>query len=283
MQELLYSPEFYAQFEDNASRTYLDGLLHQRWNKNDQISVFTNTVNQKYQFDGENGDNKGSFSVVKGQNSGSNKPLTIDANVAVYPYNYETSISPDGTVSLMLPWEQIYSEKSFGLGVNPMLAVTNGQGDTDLNFRNLCGFLRLRLYGKNTTIRRVTLYGHNEEKIHGRAYVSAKYGEIPTITMTEESYNGTSIYSENGVKLGSTKENATDFWFVVPPTIFENGFYFWIEDTDGFGMSKSLWKNFSIERNVVKTMAPIEVETCGVDISQDTYYIERKGGYIDID
>ena len=120
MQGSLYSPEFYAQFDVNTSRTYLDGLLHQRWNKNDQISVFTNTVNQKYQFDGEKGDNNGTFSVVTGQYSGSNNPLTIDANIAVYPYNYETSISPDGTVSLVLLWEQFYSENSFGLGANPM-------------------------------------------------------------------------------------------------------------------------------------------------------------------
>ena len=163
-QESLFSPEFYAQIEDNTSRTYLDGLLHQRWNKNDQISVFTSTVNQKYQFDGNNGDNNGTFSVVSGQHSGANNPLTIDANIAVYPYNYETSISPDGTISLMLPWEQFYSEKSFGLGANPMLAVTKGQDDTDLNFSNLCGFLRLRLYGNDITISRITLHGNSDEK-----------------------------------------------------------------------------------------------------------------------
>ena len=283
MQEPLYSPVFYAQFEDNTSRTYLDGLLHQRWNKNDQISVFTNTVNQKYQFDGENGDNNGSFSVIASQSSGANNPLNIDANIAVYPYNYNTSISPDGTVSLELPWTQLYTEGSFGLGANPMLAVTNGRNDTDLNFRNLCGFLRLRLYGNDITIRRISLYGHNDEKLHGRAYVNAKYGEIPMMTMSEDASNDIAVYCDNGVKIGSTKEDATDFWFVVPPTIFENGFDLWIEDIDGFGADKSLWNKFSIERNVVKTMTPFEVETSGVNTSQDTYYIDAKGGYIDID
>lgn len=283
MQGSLYSPEFYAQFDVNTSRTYLDGLLHQRWNKNDQISVFTNTVNQKYQFDGEKGDNNGTFSVVTGQYSGSNNPLTIDANIAVYPYNYETSISPDGTVSLVLPWEQFYSENSFGLGANPMLAVTNGQSDTELNFRNLCGFLRLQLYGNDIVIRRITLHGNSDEKTHGRVNVNTKYGEMPIMTMTEDAYNGISLYCENGVKIGTTKENATDFWFVVPPTNFENGFNLYIEDVDGNWMHKSLWNKFSIERNVVKSMVPFEVKTNGIHLSQYTYYVGTNGGYVDVD
>ncbi len=284
MQSSLYSPVFYAQFEeDNTSRSYIDSLLHQRWNKNDQISVFTSTVNQRYKFDGEDGDNNGSFSAVAGQNPGANNPLTIDANIAVYPYNYETSVSSNGTISLVLPWDQSYAEKSFGLGANPMLAVTNGQSDTALNFRNLCGYLRLRLYGNDTTINRISIYGNNNEKLSGQAYVSAKNGKTPTMTMAVDASNGTSLYCENGIKIGQTKEDATDFWFVVPPTIFENGFNLYIEDASGFEMHKSLWDKFSIERNVVKTMAPFEVITRGIRVSQNTYYVGASGGCVDID
>ena len=59
------SLKFIASFESNESRTYVEEGNLLRWTAGDQISLFEgSTLNSKYQFDGETGDNGGSFTKV---------------------------------------------------------------------------------------------------------------------------------------------------------------------------------------------------------------------------
>ncbi len=281
----LYSPKFYVEFEGDATRTYLDENMHQYWNKADAISVFTSLNNQKYCFDGETGDNKGTFSAVSPEQNATGEVVYLKHNYALYPYSDMAAIATNGTIMFELPSQQQYAENTFAVGANPMVAVTSGLSDTNLLFQNLCGFLRLRLYGDDVTIRRIDLYSNYGEKISGKATVTAEYGKAPQIVMSEgdDSWGHITLYcGEQGVKIGATAEEATDFWFVVPPKILEGGFQLSVYDIDDGYAWKGRWERFEIERNVVKSMAPVEIIPNVLKAEKDTYYIGTEGGFIDM-
>ena len=224
------------------------------------ISIFTNTLNQKYEFDGETGDNSGTFTPISSGQFGSGSSLSVDANYAVYPYNQSTKISYDGELSIELPATQAYAEDSFGVNANTMVAVTQSQNDNFLSFKNLGGFLKLQLYG-DATIKSIQLEGNNGEKIAGGATVTAKYGKNPTLTMDSDATTSITLDCGAGVKLGTSSSSATEFWIVVPPVTFTKGFTITITDTEGGTMSKSTTKSYTVERNVIKTMTAFKVET----------------------
>ena len=140
---------FTASFEQNKSRTYLENdKLH--WNKGDLITVFDGyTYNSQFKFDGQTGDNSGTFSEV----SSGNKPAystgnSLNANYAIYPYASTMTISQSGVITATLPANQSYAENSFGQGDNTMVAVTKDTDDTFLKFKNAGGYLELWLYGE---------------------------------------------------------------------------------------------------------------------------------------
>lgn len=279
----LYSPKFYAKLGGDDARTYLDENWHQRWVKQDSISVFTSTTNQKYKFDGETGDNSGTFSVAASNQAGSNAELSVDANFAVYPYNESTTIAPDGTISLTIPSEQRYVKNSFDTGANQMVAVTSSRSDTDLRFRNLCGYLRIRLYGEDVTVREIYLYGNSSERISGSAKVYTLSDGGFAMAMDESANWHIRLYCEEGVKIGATAAQATDFWFVVPPVLFENGFQISVYDDQGCYFWHPTWNRFNIDRNVVESMTPIEVKPNGVLLDKYEYYVGTEGGIVEVE
>ena len=279
----LYSPKFYAKLGGDDARTYLDENWQQRWVKQDSISVFTSTANQKYKFDGETGDNSGTFSVAASNQAGSNAALSVDANFAVYPYNESTTITPDGTISLTIPSEQRYAKNSFDAGANQMVAVTSSRSDTDLRFRNLCGYLRLRLYGEDVTVREIYLHSNSGERISGSAKVYTLSEGGFAMAMDESANWHIRLYCEEGVKIGATAAQATDFWFVVPPVLFENGFQISVHDDQGCYFWHSTWNRFNIDRNVVESMTPIEVKPNGVLLDKYEYYVGTEGGIVEVE
>ncbi|MEE0915566.1 MAG: BACON domain-containing carbohydrate-binding protein, partial [Alistipes sp.] len=279
----LYSPKFYAKLGGDDARTYLDENWQQRWVKQDSISVFTSTANQKYKFDGETGDNSGTFSVAASNQAGSNAALSVDANFAVYPYNESTTITPDGTISLTIPSEQRYAKNSFDAGANQMVAVTSSRSDTDLRFRNLCGYLRIRLYGEDVTVREIYLHSNSGERISGSAKVYTLSEGGFAMAMDESANWHIRLYCEEGVKIGATAAQATDFWFVVPPVLFENGFQISVHDDQGCYFWHSTWNRFNIDRNVVESMTPIEVKPNGVLLDKYEYYVGTEGGIVEVE
>ena len=239
-----------------ATRTYFDDDLHLFWTAGDLITIFNVGLNEKYAFDGETGENSGTFTFLEMPDE---TPWTLSRNYAVYPYNELTSINADETINLSLPAVQEYAEGSFGLGANTMVAVTSSTDDTFLPFKNLGGYIVLKLYGSGT-VKSVTLSGNNGEKIAGKAVVSASYGSDP-VTVMDDSATGTiTIDCGDGVTIGSTAADATAFWFVVPPVTFSGGFTFTIIGANGATVTKSTSKSRTITRNVRNSMSAIEVD-----------------------
>lgn len=237
------------------SRTYIEnGKLH--WHEGDFLSVFYgNTLNKQYVFNGKTGDNSGTFSVTTSDDLSTGNAITRIC--ALYPYNAATKMLDSGELIFNLPTMQKYSENSFGKDSNPMVAVTANTDEKYLEFKNLCGLIKISMYG-NSTIKSISLSGNSGEKISGEAIVQATYGEEPILTMGDGATDSITLDCGEGVTLGTTKDTATEFWFAVPPTAFEKGFTIVATDVAGYSCVKSTNIAITIKRNCIHPMSVFE-------------------------
>ena len=257
---------FYATTEGHTTqntpgspntKVYADENMQVLWNEDDRISVFNKTTyNYQYQFTGEDGDNYGSFEEipVTGLISGNN----LNNIYAVYPYSKSNKVNNAGTtITMTLPAEQTYKEHSFGIGANAMIAVTE---NNFLAFKNVGGYLSLRLYGNNVSISNISIRGNNNEKIAGKASIAVSTSTVPVTTMDNSATDAITLVCDPPVQLGSTAENYTDFWFVIPPVTFSNGFTITITDALGGTFVKSTTRSFTVTRNQMDWMNPLKAE-----------------------
>ena len=248
-------PTLTAEFADEDTRTYVEDNTYLRWHEGDLISAFVgNTRNSRYVFEGNTGDNSGTFGSTDSSLGSSDK---LDRNYALYPYDKSVNISVNGVISCSLPAVQEYAEESFGKGANTMVAVTKSTSDTFLAFKNACGYLKIKLYGK-ATVKSIELKGNNGEKIAGEASITATYGGVPTVAMAEDATESITLDCGEGVKLSTDAEKPTEFWFVVPPTEFSEGITITATDVNGIAFEKSTGKKVVIDRNKIQPMAAIE-------------------------
>ena len=249
-------PTLTAEFADEDTRTYVEDNFYLRWHEGDLISAFLgNTLNNKYIFKGETGDNGGTFSAVSSTELGSSYPL--DNIFAIYPYDENIEISKTGTISCSLPAVQKYAVESFGKDTNTMVAVTKDLDDTFLSFKNACGYLKIKFYGEGT-VKSIELKGNNGEKIAGNASITATYGAAPKVVMSDDATDSITLDCGEGVKLSTDAEKPTEFWFVVPPTEFSNGATIVATDTNGVTFEKSTSNTVVITRNEIQPMAAVE-------------------------
>ena len=267
------APVFTSSFEDyefsGKTKTYVDDNVKLLWHKDDELSIFAgNSLNTKYKFDGETGSNSGNFSVVQSQTPQFGTGNSVSANYAVYPYSSDTKLGNDEKLQITFPSEQNYAENSFGKGANPMVAVTSGTNDYFLPFKNVGGYIVLKLYGKQITVKSIELKGNNGEKISGAASVVAEYGKAPQVAMAEENTSETIKLNcgEDGVLLSDSGTEPTTFWIVVPPVTFENGFTVTITDMSGCSITQKTENKVVIERNVVSSMEAVNVQLTENDI-----------------
>lgn len=256
-------PVFHAILESSEpdTKVYLDEHIKILWDEDDRISIFDkSTLNQQFRFAGEPGENSGDFFWVEDDYFGAGNNLGYIC--AVYPYRKSTSISNANVLTLTLPEEQTYREKSFGPGANTMVSVTN---DHLLRFKNVGGYLAFRFYGGSSeepvTVSSIRLVGNNGETLSGEATMTPVVGQVPGIRWA--STTGKSILldcGETGVNLGTTREEATVFWMVVPPTYFSSGFTLLVTDTNGDVFIKKTTKDLTVDRNAVLRVSPVQVD-----------------------
>lgn len=255
---------FYATLESYAepdTRVYVDDKIQLYWDENDQISLFNKAaLNQQYYFTGNTGEKAGYFEKVSDP-FGTGTDLKFVC--AVYPYQSQsfTKISNSGVLTLTLPAEQTYREGSFGPGANTMISCSESKDR--LQFKNVGGYLVLKFYGKGVSVSSIKLEGNGGELLSGKATWAPVVGETPTIKMDPNAEksgdNSIMLTCEKPVALNAAKEEATLFWIVVPPTDFEKGFTLTVTNSDGKTFVKKTDKNFSIVRNTLLRIAPIEV------------------------
>ena len=248
---------FYASFEqpaDEGTRVYVNEDLLLRWTADDRVSIFNkNTYNQQYQFTGETGDNAGGFRKVDSDEFVTGN--TITHVVSVYPYQERTKISEKEEITLTLPAVQHYAESSFGLNDNTMVAVSE---DNFLQYKNLGGYLRLSLYGEGVMISSIRLKGNNGEKLAGKATVTMPVDGVPAVVLADDATDEITLVCETPVALGATVDESKNFWFVVPPGTFSNGFTIAVSHATGGIYEKATSKSITIERSNLSKMSPID-------------------------
>ncbi len=255
-----YPAEIRARIDKEASspdtKVYADEGFNVLWNNDDRISLFDRyTFNKEYYFTGETGANAGVFKEVNSEEVVAGNE--IDYVYAVYPYNESTKISNSGALTLSLPAVQYYTPDSFGPGANVMVSATS---DTNLLFKNLCGYLLLKLYGENVVVSSISIKGNNNEVLSGTAEVIATPGSTPSLSsLTSEESKCLTLSCTSQVALGASADEATLFWLAVPPTTFTKGFTLTVTDIDGNTFEKSTGINYEIERNKTFRMEPLEV------------------------
>lgn len=246
---------FYVSIDEQPgaeTKVYADDGLHVLWNHDDCISIFNRkTFNREYSFQGEDGASAGK---VKAEGAdGEGDPL--GQVYAVYPFRESTAISDGGIISFTLPGIQTYRPNSFGVEANLMVSVAE---DCKLKFKNVGGYLALKLYGEGVSVSSIILRGNNNEMLAGESTIEMT-DSGPVIALdAENASTQLRLYCHKPVKLGTSGE-CTEFWFVLPPMEFSGGFTVTVTTPDGGVFEKSTSQPISIVRSTVAKFAPLEV------------------------
>lgn len=242
----------------SGTKVISDENLKVRWNADDRITLFNKrTYNDQYKFLGEDGATSGDFEEIPA--SGFISGNDIDHIFAIYPYVKKSNkINNAGTIlTVTLPEEQSYEEKSVGKGANFMVAASD---DMDLQFKNVCGYLRFRFWGENVSVSSIKLEGNGGEILAGKFDITPTIGGTPTSAF-QSAAAGKSITlnCSTSVLLGTSSTEATEFIFVVPPTTFSGGFKVTVTDNAGKTFVKSSTKTLTISRNKMESMGAMKV------------------------
>ena len=246
---------FYATIGDEAgTRVFADSELRVLWDADDRVSIFDHyTLNEEYRFMGETGDNAGWFEQVP--HSAFMVGNDLDLVYSVYPFRKSNAISNDGVLSVEYPAEQVYRKDSFGQGANTMVSVTK---DNRLQFRNGCGYLVVKLYGHLFGVSSITLRGNNGEVLAGKAAVTMEPEGVPEVKMEKDGKTEVTLACNGqNIVLAAEPEDATAFWFAIPPTTFEKGFTIEVRGTKGEIVKRTVNKAVKVPRNLRVSMAPI--------------------------
>ena len=243
------------------SKTYLDGQLV-KWKHDDAILVCSHSEPEGRKF----------IANVIGDDE---RTAEFDADGlcpdeffepyyrAFYPYNNVTAAN--GVYTLTLPATQVYAENGFAPETFPMMAMSH---NTELNFKNICGMLELKLYNPSPTpckVRNITITSLKEggEMLWGKGTVT--WGSVPVLS---ELANGSSslkldcFATGQGVELSTNEANPTVFHFVVPTGTLGEGFTVKVTDVNGDIWTKNATNSQNlIERNTV-TMMPTQPVSC---------------------
>ncbi len=265
--------------ETTGTKTYADKDLIVLWNEGDQLAAFLkNQTLRSATFQGQDGDRSGEIKVTASFNQ-----EKFDYNYAVYPYDKSYSLSSTGdALTLTIPATQSYAEDSFGQGANLMAAAS---ADRDFKFKNVCGYLALKLYGEGVSVQSIVLEAKAIEPICGEGTVTFNDG-IPSIAMTKNASNRVTLTCGTPIALSASADDYKEFWFAIAPGTLTQGFTVEITDTDGNVMKKSLDSQLEISRNTLSRMAPLKVETAApdydmVDLGLSVYWASSNvGSYI---
>ena len=256
----------YARTETNTqtgTKTMWGENLKVLWNANDTIVVFNQTQGAfLYRFKGADGAEEGNFEMIGGGGGGTPQ---FNYAYAVYPFTSNMNVAADGSqITLDLPANQTYKANTFGRRDNTMVAARGPVTEEDMNFefKNVCGYLRLKLYGDDVKVKSISIQGQQNEKIAGNATITQAVGGMPSVSMDSDASSLIKIICPTPVTLGTTAETATEFNFVIPPVTFSRGFKILIDgitgETTGQAV-KSTSSSISISRNVRRNMAALRV------------------------
>ncbi len=261
--EVLYASVVDEQ--DPETRTYVDGKTV-LWQPGDIISHFYDIHrNVPYIYNGETPASNVELEYYSDiDNSGIVNPA-VNYSRSVYPYDPQTTITVEGgidKINVTYPTTQTYALNSFGRGANLMIATgETSSSDEVQHFRNACGYLVIKLYGK-ATVKNITLSAVNGvSKIAGKATIVTDENKVPVATMSDEASSSVTLDCSNGgagVTLSTDQNNPTEFWFALPPVNIKGGIKIVVTDMNENTYTKQTTKDVNITRNNVQPMAALQ-------------------------
>ena len=221
--------------ENGGSETESHSVL---WVPGDAIGIASASDFSRYEY---KGDGQTDFAEFEGD------PVHGDYFYAVYPYSEKAALSGD-MLSLELPSVQEYTPLSFAPGAFPMVARSES---TVLEFKNLCGLLKINLTGTET-ISSIT-FRSSGQGVSGPATVSMDYESVPTLDCGE------------GVALNGTVP--VPFYIVLPAGTYDD-FSIVVTSADGGVMTKSN-SGLVINRSMVRPTSDVEFVPDGTGYDGD--------------
>src|SRR5574344_35507 len=200
------------------------------WNNNDQIVVFAYI-----------GEIKGiptfetTGAIFTAGESGASVPFTgtlasgTAPLIAYYPASNVIS-QADGGLWVFIPFVKTYKANSFGEGANP--AVGYSTDGSTMNFKNICGVVKISLTGSGT----VKQIGLSSPNIIAGIGVVNPLEENPKIYMSDR--GSTEVVLDCGPSGVTLSGTATDFYIAVPPASDNAQFGITVLFSDGSSYSK---------------------------------------------
>lgn len=259
---------FKAYMEDvrNETKTMIREDNRIVWSDGDEIGV-DGPYGGIYEIDPEYvGTSEGVFSL-----SYAEYESDIPVSIAKYPIapvhffytvgrhktsNNELAANEYEYIDCKLPHTQSYCFDNFSSNSFPMVAVTTSPEDDILNFKNLCGVMKLQLKG-DAIIRSILIQGNDDEKLSGYFDLIVSVGGLPRVIMAEDAYESVRLDCGEGVKLD--KDTATDFYIVIPPVVFERGFKVVVTDSDDDKYVIEAAVKNQVERSSILVMPAIDL------------------------
>lgn len=241
--------QFTATIEHQGGRTSLDPNNGQiNWTAGDQIVIGNdNGETAVFTLQSGEGTTEGGFGTTGEFN-------TVGPFIAAYPSD---AIIENDKVTYNLPATQAIGETgTFANGANPMVAYSDNK---NLQFKNLCGGLGVRLKGVGAHVTAVRITSKNTaEKLWGAYEVSNCASNEPTLT--EASNNqGTNIITLNCDATLTT--TAKTFFVMLPPGTLANGFTMEVLDGEQVLATKETDSDVAfVERNSVKVFNEILID-----------------------
>lgn len=231
------------------------------WSENDQIRI-TNATNM-------DSNTKNIYSISNG--AGTTYAEFTGSSFtgpyyAIYPAKAKGAMCSvkisNGEIAFEIPNVQLYREDSFAEQTAPVVAYSE---TTDLNFKQVCGYLKLGLNGSGT-ISHIRLTDTSGFSISG-TFVVKPADETPIATVatldSKGQWNGKSLAAGNntitidcgdGLTLSGTDKYV---WFVLPAGALEHGFRLLAYTTDGKVAEINATANNKITRGNVKIIKNI--------------------------
>ena len=231
---------FHASIESGGTKTVLgngesDTESHPvLWTPGDAIGITATSAFGRYEYRGTEDTD---FAEFEGE------PIQGDLFYAVYPYSAKTAMS-GSVLSLELPTVQQYAEASFAPSYSPMVARSES---TELEFKNLCGLLKIRLTGTET-ISSIT-FRSSGQGVSGPATVSMDYESVP-----DGAGMSVTLDCGEGVALNGTVP--VPFYIVLPAGTYDD-FSITVTSADGTVMTKEN-SGLVINRSMVRPTSVVE-------------------------
>lgn len=245
-----------CEAEDNIeTKTYTDDGRRVLWRVDDRVSILQGRdVNEEFKV--KKIFTEGTSAALEKVSGEVISPTTFDANIAYYPYDADMEYVGDNTnhaITVNIPSTQTYKENSFGEGALPMVAVTKSKSDYDFEFKNLFGFLQLKLMTKDISydiVNKIIIRGNNNEKICGEATVKCSSNGEPIIEFGDNA--GTEIVLNCSNKKICT--TTTEFWIALPPITFTKGITVEIVTLGNYPTKRQSSAPLTINRSKIKPM-----------------------------